>query len=276
MAQQCSICLEFNSIEAFNQTLANNSNWSEKRNEKALIYLIRFHFNCSEKRNEKDLIYLIRFQFTKYRLKPAPAPVPIPGVTLTGGSVIGTNSGDISGSVLQPVRYGTGRDGPIAHPYSMILPKVKVKSYYFLPDSSEITFPSKETKFLKLNKNTGVFGLGWREGKVCMEFTRERCEGEGKPTVVREGEERAVFLVSCEQVRVFCFIWSLRSQVNSGPRLALHLTFPTGIWLCFSLLTSLSMISTSPSTKWSFSLTWISSKGTISVSSVRHFLRFDP
>ncbi|KAL4583619.1 hypothetical protein LXL04_008198 [Taraxacum kok-saghyz] len=73
----------------------------------------------SEKINEKTLIYLIRFQFTKYRLKPepAPAPEPIPVPALTGGSVIGTNSGDFSGSVLQPVRDGSVRHGPIAHPY---------------------------------------------------------------------------------------------------------------------------------------------------------------
>ncbi|KAL4584114.1 hypothetical protein LXL04_008704 [Taraxacum kok-saghyz] len=96
-AHQIDETLKFNSIEAFTQTLVPKS---------------------SEKRNEKALIYLIRFQFTKYRLKPAPAPEPIPVPALTGGSVFGTISGDLSGSVLQPVRDGSGRDGPNAHPYA--------------------------------------------------------------------------------------------------------------------------------------------------------------
>ncbi|KAL4571021.1 hypothetical protein LXL04_017771 [Taraxacum kok-saghyz] len=56
--------------------------------------------------------FLIRFQLHKNRLKPEPVPEP----ALTDGSVIGTISGHFSGSVLQPVRDGSGRDGTNAHP----------------------------------------------------------------------------------------------------------------------------------------------------------------
>ncbi|KAL4571476.1 hypothetical protein LXL04_018236 [Taraxacum kok-saghyz] len=73
----------------------------------------------------------------------------------------------------------------------------------------------------------------------------------------------------------FCFIWSSRSQVNSGPRLAFYRTFTIGIRLCLSLLTSRSMISTGSSTKWRVGFTCISSKGTTRDSSAKHFLRFD-
>jgi hypothetical protein len=49
----------------------------------------------------------------------------------------------------------------------------------------------------------------------------------------------AGFLALGNRWGYFCFIRSSRSQVNSGPRLALHLTFTMGIRPCFSLLTSL-------------------------------------
>ena len=73
----------------------------------------------------------------------------------------------------------------------------------------------------------------------------------------------------------FSFIWSSRSQVNSGPRLAFHRTFTIGMRLCLSLLTSWSMISTGSFTKLRFGFTCISSKGTTRDSSDRHFFRFD-
>ncbi|KAL4555297.1 hypothetical protein LXL04_037913 [Taraxacum kok-saghyz] len=71
------------------------------------------------------------------------------------------------------------------------------------------------------------------------------------------------------------FIWSSRSQVNSGPRLEFHRTFTIGMRLCLSLLTSRSKISTGSSTKLRFGLTCISSKGMTRDSSDRHFFRFD-
>ena len=73
----------------------------------------------------------------------------------------------------------------------------------------------------------------------------------------------------------FSFIWSSRSQVNSGPRLAFHRTFTIGMRLCLSLLTSRSMISTGSSTKLRFGFTCIFSKGMTRDSSDKHFFRLD-
>nr|GEY03825.1 hypothetical protein [Tanacetum cinerariifolium] len=53
------------------------------------------------------------------------------------------------------------------------------------------------------------------------------------------------------------------------------LEFSVGILLRFSFLNSRSRISTSSSTKFNLASTWISSKGTCSVGSAKHFLRFD-
>ncbi|KAL4584825.1 hypothetical protein LXL04_009435 [Taraxacum kok-saghyz] len=98
----------------------------------------------------------------------------------------------------------------------------------------------------------------------------------GKLTVVTSSHRFRKFRPEIQLViGYFRFIWSSRSQVNSGPRLAFHRTFTIGIRLCLSLLTSRSMISTGSSTKRRFGFTCISSKGTTRDSSDKHFLRFD-
>ncbi|MFS7966223.1 hypothetical protein Hanom_Chr09g00771361 [Helianthus anomalus] len=72
-----------------------------------------------------------------------------------------------------------------------------------------------------------------------------------------------------------CFIWSSRSQVNSGPRREFQRTRTRGIWLRLRVLISRFVISIGSSVKCSRSSIVSSLKGMMSVSSNRHFFRFD-
>ena len=72
----------------------------------------------------------------------------------------------------------------------------------------------------------------------------------------------------------FSLNWSSRSNVYSGPRFEFHRTLTIGIRSCLRSSTSRFITSTGSSTNRSCPSTWISSRGTTSVSSDRHFFEF--
>ncbi|MFS7908706.1 hypothetical protein Hanom_Chr01g00086281 [Helianthus anomalus] len=81
-----------------------------------------------------------------------------------------------------------------------------------------------------------------------------------------------LFANNCGYLRI---IWSSRSQVNSGPRREFQWTRTIGILLRLRVLITQSTISIGSSTKRSWSSIVSSLKETISVSSDKHFFRFD-